>query len=105
MARTVGQTQLLANICKLGTGGGYGYRFTLAARLGYPYHFKQRQHPNLALMLIKIVWAPSHSLSVSHSLSRFQLIGNPKGSKTILISLVAKFLDFAKVKQQHATGY
>lgn len=44
-------------------GGGYGYRFTVAARLGYPYHFNQRQHPNLALMLIKIVWPPQ-SLSV-----------------------------------------
>lgn len=37
-------------------GGGYGYRFTVATQLAYPYHFKQRQHPNLALMLIKIVW-------------------------------------------------
>lgn len=56
-------------------------------------------------MLIKIVWAPS-SLWVPAMLCLvLQLIGNPKGSKTILISLVEYFLDFVEVKQQHATGY
>lgn len=60
MAKTVGQTQTFGKYLQVKHWmGGYGYRFTVAARLGYPYHFKQRQHPNLALMLIKIVWAPS----------------------------------------------